>query len=155
MNSEADSIVSKISDLVEPILRDMGFELVDVDFLSKHGKWVLQLFIDIDRGVTIDDCVSVSRELGYLIDTRDIIEQEYVLEVSSPGIDRPLKKLKDFQWARGRKIKVKTREPVDGRRNFRGLLESVEGDLISMLVEDSRVSFRVEEIEKANLVYEF
>jgi ribosome maturation factor RimP len=155
MKSEADLVVNKVADLIEPILKEMGFELVDVEFLSKHGKWVLQLFIDTEQGVTIDDCVLVSRELGDLIETRDIIEHEYVLEVSSPGIDRPLKKLKDFQWAVGKKIKVKTAEPVNGRRNFTGILEGLNGDLISIGLEGMKITLRIDELDKANLVYEF
>jgi ribosome maturation factor RimP len=100
-------ITKKVADLVDPILGELGFELVDVEYLSKHGRWVLRLYIDKEGGVTIDDCALVSREIGDLIDVKDIIRHEYVLEVSSPGLNRPLKKEKDFVWAIGKKIKLR------------------------------------------------
>ena len=102
------SIAKRIIDLVEPILDEVGYELVDVEYLSKYGKWVLRVYIDKEGGISIDDCVQVSEELGDLIDIKEIIEHEYVLEVSSPGLNRPLKKEKDFSRAIDRKIKVTT-----------------------------------------------
>jgi len=155
MSHSEKSVAPRVAELIEPALEDMGFELVDVEFLSRQGRWVLQLFIDKEGGVTIEDCARVSREFGDLIDSRDIIDHAYVLEVSSPGIDRPLKKIKDFQKAVGSKVKVRTGNPVDGRANFTGYLETMEGDLITMNVEGVRVSFRIGDLEKANLVYEF
>lgn len=148
-------IVQEVTELLDPILEEMGFELVDVQFLSKQGRWVLQVFIDTEGGVTIDDCARVSGEIGDLIDVRDIIEHEYVLEVSSPGINRPLKKPKDFHWACGRKVKIQTREPLEGRKNFTGTLERVDGDVIYLNVDGREVSLTMEGLEKANLVYEF
>ena len=148
-------VVQEVTELLDPVLEEMGFELVDVEFLSKQGRWVLQLFIDTEGGVTIDDCARVSREIGDLIDVRDIIDHEYVLEVSSPGIDRPLKKPKDFLWACGRKVRIRTKEPVDGRQNFTGMLENVEGDVITLDVDGMAVSLTMGKLEKANLVYEF
>ena len=119
----ATLITKQVADLVQPILDEIGFELVDVEYLSKYGKWVLRMYIDREGGVTIDDCARVSRELGDLIDIKNVIEHEYVLEVSSPGIDRPLKKEKDFIRAIGKKIKVKMAFPINGRRNFSGRLK--------------------------------
>lgn len=148
-------VVQEVTELLEPILEEMGFELVDVAFLSKQGRWVLQLFIDTEGGVTIDDCARVSGEIGDLIDVRDIIEHEYVLEVSSPGIDRPLKKQKDFLRACGRKVKIRTKEPVEGRQNFTGTLQSVEGNVITLDADGMIITLTVEELEKANLVYQF
>lgn len=155
MIRDARFVVQQVSDLLEPILEEMGFELVDVEFLSKQGRWVLQLFIDTDGGVTIDDCARVSREIGDLIDVRGMIEHDYVLEVSSPGVDRPLKKRRDFLWACGRKVKIRTKEPMEGRQNFTGCLEKVDGDVLTLDVDGLSVSFTIEELEKANLVYEF
>ena len=96
MSSRVLSIAEHVAGLVEQSIEDMGFELVDVEYLSVHGKWVLRLYIDKEGGVTIDDCARVSREMGDLIDVKEIIIHEYILEVSSPGVDRPLKKEKDF-----------------------------------------------------------
>jgi len=140
---------------LEPMLEDMGFELVDVEYLSKHGKWVLILFIDKPGGVTIDDCAMVSGEMGDLIDVKDIIKHEYVLEVSSPGLDRPLKKEKDFIRSLEKKIKVRMITPIDGRRNFTGFLRKFKDGEIHLDLESGPVILSRAGVEKANLVYEF
>lgn len=155
MAVNARTIVEEVTELVEPVLEDLGFEVVDVVYASKSGRWVLQLFIDKQGGVTIDDCASVSREIGDLLDVHDIIPSEYVLEVSSPGLDRPLKRRKDFRWATGRTVKIRTLEPKEGRRNFTGRLDRLEGDVLTLLVNGAEVSLSLEDVEKANLVYEF
>jgi ribosome maturation factor RimP len=152
---DARSIPQKVEELVAPILEEMGFELVDTAYVSKSGRWVLQLFIDKEGGVTVDDCAAVSGEIGDLIDVRDIIDHEYVLEVSSPGLDRPLKKTKDFLRVVGQKVKIRTAQPREGRSNFTGRLERVNGDRLTLLVDGREQSFAVDELEKANLVYEF
>ena len=148
-------ITERVANLAEPILDDMGFELVDVEYLSKYGKWVLRLYIDSERGITIDDCARVSGELGDLIDIKDVIEHEYVLEVSSPGLNRPLKKEKDFLRAIGKKIKVKTVTPLNGRRNFKGVLKAFQKGDLYLQVDNQQVVLTWSDIEKANLVYEF
>lgn len=149
------STTEQIIELVEPILDGMGFELVDVEYLCERGRWVLRLYIDKTKGVTLDDCALVSRELGDLIDSRDFVPHRYVLEVSSPGLDRPLRKEKDFIRVIGRKIKVRTVTPVKGRRNFTGYLRDVQNGTLSMDVEGQMVALAWSEIGKANLIYEF
>jgi ribosome maturation factor RimP len=149
------SIVKRITDLVEPILDEVGYELVDVEYLSKYGKWVLRVYIDKEGGITIDDCVQVSEELGDLIDIKVIIEHEYVLEVSSPGLNRPLKKEKDFSRAIDRKIKVTTIAPLNGRRNFTGYLKAFRNQNLYLEVNGKQIILPWEEIDKANIVYEF
>jgi ribosome maturation factor RimP len=155
MSSRVLSITEQVADLVEPVLEDMDFELVDVEYLSRHGKWVLRLYIDKEGGVTLDDCARVSREIGDLIDVKDIIIHEYALEVSSPGLDRPLKKEKDFEHAIGKKIKVKTVAPVKGRRNYTGYLRNFQKGILYMELENGLVHLPWKEVEKASLVYEF
>ncbi len=155
MSSRVLSITEQVADLVEPALEDMDFELVDVEYLSGHGKWVLRLYIDKEGGVTLDDCARVSREFGDLIDVKDIIIHKYVLEVSSPGLDRPLKKDKDLEHAIGKKIKVKTVAPVKGRRNYTGYLRNFQKGILYMELENGPVHLPWKEVEKANLVYEF
>ena len=144
-----------ITDLAEPILEEMGFELVDVLYLSKHGRWVLRLYIDKDGGVTINDCAQVSGEIGDLLDVKEIIQHEYVLEVSSPGINRPLKKERDFTRAIGKKIKVRMGFPVNGQRNFTGYLSHFQNRTLYLEMEKGVVELSWQEVEKANLVYEF
>lgn len=140
--------------LVEPVLEDMGMELVDAELLHSHGRWVLRLTIDKEGGVTIDDCAGVSRELGDLIDVKDLIPHSYVLEVSSPGLDRVLKREKDLLRAVGKKIKVKTRAPVEGRRNYVGTLEAFAQGMLHMTVEGKAVTLAWGDVEKANLIYD-
>jgi ribosome maturation factor RimP len=155
MSSRVLSIAEQVANLVGPALEDMDFELVDVEYLSRHGKWVLRLYIDKEGGVTLDDCARVSREFGDLIDVKDIVIHKYVLEVSSPGLDRPLKKEKDLEHAIGKKIKVKTVDPVKGRRNYTGYLRNFQKGILYMELENGPVHLPWKEVEKANLVYEF
>ena len=155
MLSRAHILTKQISELVEPVLEEIGFELVDVEYLSKHGKWVLRLFIDKNAGVTIDDCARVSGEIGDLIDVKDIIENDYVLEVSSPGLNRILKKEKDFIRAIGKKIKMRTAVPIKGRRNFTGYLRDFQKDTLYVEMDDGPVTLPWSESDKVNLVYEF
>ncbi|MBN1847336.1 MAG: ribosome maturation factor RimP [Deltaproteobacteria bacterium] len=155
MSETSYSIARKITDLAEPILDETGYELVDVEYLSTHGKWVVRIYIDKAGGISIDDCVQVSRELGDLLDIKEIIEHEYVLEVSSPGVNRPLKKEKDFVRAIGQKIKVTTTTPINGRRHFLGRLEAFENGDLHLDINGTQVMLSWEEINKANIVYEF
>jgi ribosome maturation factor RimP len=149
------SIVEQVANLIEPILDDMSFELVDLEYLSKYGKWVLRIYIDNEGGVTIDDCAKVSRELGDLIDIKDIIQHEYILEVSSPGVDRPLKKEKDFTRMINKKIKVRMVNMINGRRNYIGYLKRFQNKKLYLEIDGELISLPWSEVEKANLVYEF
>ena len=154
MSSRFSQITQKVTDLIEPILDGMGFELVDVEYLSQHGRWVLKIYMDTDGGVTIADCARVSGEIGDVIDVKEIIDYEYVLEVSSPGLDRPLKKEKDFTWAIGKKIKIRLVSPVNGRRNFTGFLKDFQDNMLHLLMEDKQIALPWQSVKKANLVYE-
>ncbi len=148
-------MVKKVSELIEPVLEALDIELVDVEYLSEKGKWVLRVYVDEEGGITLGDCARVSREIGTLIDVKDIIDHEYVLEVSSPGLNRPLKKEKDFQGAQGKKIKVRMKKPVEGQRNFSGLLRRFQEGILYVEVKDRVVPLSFSDVEKANLVYEF
>ena len=155
MTNKGKWIAEQVADLVEIVLEDMGIELVDVEYLSLRGRWVWRLYIDKEGGVTIDDCARVSGEIGDLIDVKDIISHEYVLEVSSPGLDRPLKKEKHFRDAIGMKIKVKMTAPVSERRNFTGLLKDFHEEHLILETDGGEVSLPWQDVERANLVYEF
>lgn len=155
MSNRILSITEQVADLVEPALEDMDFELVDVEYSSWYGKWVLRLYIDKEEGVTLGDCARISREIGDLIDVKEIIIQKYVLEVSSPGLDRPLKKEKDLERAIGKKIKVKTVATLKGRRNYTGFLRNFQEGILYMELESGPIELPWREVDKANLVYEF
>jgi ribosome maturation factor RimP len=151
--------IAKLQSLVEPVVTGQGYELVDLEFKNEMGGWILRVFIDNPRegtAVGLDDCASVSRELSAVLDVEDAITVHYSLEVSSPGLNRPLKKEADFARFIGKKAKIRTRRPVgDARRNFSGTLVSVASGKVKIDVGDQVCEVPVEDVEKANLVYEF
>ena len=155
MQRQKHTIIDEVSRLVAPVIEDMGYELVDVEYATNYGKWVLRLYVDKEGGITLDDCALTSREVGDLIDVKDIIDHEYVLEVSSPGLNRPLKKEKDYLRALGKKIRLRTISPVEGRRNFTGTLKTFQEGTLGLEMEGGLVNLVWQEVEKANLVYEF
>ncbi len=148
-------LVREISQLIEPILDEMEVELVDIEYLSHHGRWTVRIYVDKEGGITLDDCARVSREIDEIIDVKDIIRHAYILEVSSPGLNRPLKKEKDFQRAVGKKIKTRVSVPLEGRRNFTGYLKDFRNGILYLEVENNLVSLSWRDVEKANLVYDF
>lgn len=151
--------LTKLQSLVEPVVTGQGYELVDVEFKNELGAWVLRIYIDNPRaegGVGLDDCAQVSRELSAVLDVEDAIPGHYSLEVSSPGLNRPLKKEADFRRFVGKKAKIRTRHPVgESRRNFSGTLVSVAEGKVKIDVGDQVCEVPVDDVEKANLVYEF
>lgn len=106
--------------LLTPVIEGLGYELVDLQFRSENRRRVLRLLVDRLGGITLDECVGLSREIGPHLDVADLIPGSYVLEVSSPGIQRPLRRARDYERFRGEKVVVRTRELVEGRRTFRG-----------------------------------
>ncbi len=129
----------KILPLLEPIVEEKGLELVDVEFVKEGANWYLRIYIDKDGGVSIDDCEGVSRALEAKLDETDPIEQAYILEVSSPGIDRPLKKDADFVKFQGEIIDVKLYKPLDGKKQYQGKLLGLQDGVISLEEEDGAV----------------
>jgi ribosome maturation factor RimP len=130
-------------------------ELVDLEYRRQGRRWMLRLFIDKDGGVTLDDCASISRELGDLLDVKDVIPQAYVLEVSSPGLNRRLRKKEDFSRFAGQKVKLQFVAPIDGRRKIVGELEGIEDETVIVALPEGRCSVALKDIAKANLIYEF
>lgn len=129
----------KVLPLLEPIVAERGLELVDLEFVKEGANWYLRVYIDKEGGVSIDDCEAVSRALEAKLDETDPIEQAYVLEVSSPGIDRPLKKNADFIRFQGEIIDVKLYKAVDGQKQFQGKLLGLNDGVISLEEEDGTV----------------
>jgi len=155
MDTRTQGIAKQVGSLVEPILEGMGYELVDVEYVSSYGRWILRLFVDKEGGVTIGDCAQISEELGDLIDVKEFIRHEYNLEVSSPGLDRPLTKEKDLPRALGKKVKVRMAFPLEGRRNFTGVLLRYGDGVLHLEVDGQEVALPWPDVDKANLVYEF
>ncbi len=147
-------LLEKLNLLLESVIQDLGYELLDIEYLMERGRWVLRIYIDTEGGVSLNDCVLVTKEISPILDVEDPIENSYVLEVSSPGLNRPLTKEKHFLWAIGKKVKIRTEEPVEGRKNFTGLLEDYKDGTAYVNVDGKLFSLSFENIEKANLVYE-
>ncbi len=144
-------LVPSLWSIIEPVLEPEGIELVDIEFKLEGGRWVLRLFIDTPRGVTLDDCELVSRQVGALLDIKDPIEHRYVLEVSSPGINRVLRREKDFQNFAGSPVRIRTRTKLTGRRNFRGILKGLQNSKIVLEIDGSTLEIDPSNLEKANL----
>lgn len=154
--SEAERIVKGVLRIAESLLPEFGMEMVDVEFRLERGGWTLRVFIDKEGGVTIDDCASVSRDLGDLVEAESIIDHPYVLEVSSPGLDRPLRKEQDFIRSIGKLIKVEMARPVNKRKRFTGRLAHVEDGTVRLLVDGNDLfELPIDEIKRARIKYEF
>ncbi len=146
----------KLTGLLEPVVKALGCELWGLDYAMRGQKALLRIYIDREgSGVGITDCERVSRQVSSLLDVEDPIKCEYTLEVSSPGLDRPLYQLQQYSKYVGENISLKLRFPYDGRRNFKGRLSGVEGNYVIVLVDDHEYLFPVDSIEKANIVPTF
>jgi ribosome maturation factor RimP len=153
-----DDLRNKIWELAEPIALSEGMELIHVECLKMHTRWVFRLFLDKEGGVTLDDCTTISNQLGDILDIHDLSRGPYTLEVSSPGLDRPVSRDQDFVRFRGAKVKIKTHVKIDGMKNFQGRLVDFtdEGCGKVVQVEVSGKIFKIpkDEIAKANLFEE-
>jgi len=141
--------------LLEPGVSAMGFELVDVEMAGSRHSPTLRVYIDSPRGVNVDDCAKVSRQLSALLDVEDPLPGQYTLEVSSPGLDRPLVKPEDFRRFVGETVKVKMQQPVLGRRNFSGRLVEVAADHVVVEVDKEIFNLAFDDMERARLVPRF
>ncbi|MBF0527943.1 MAG: ribosome maturation factor RimP [Deltaproteobacteria bacterium] len=159
----AQTVIERVRDLAEPILKSEGLELVEIQYRRERGGWVLRLFIDrgpnVDglphdvstpSGVTIVDCAEASREIGRVLDVEEVITTSFTLEVSSPGLDRPLTKVTDFSRFAGRQVKVKIHAP-EGRRSVIGKLLGLDGDLIKLEVQNEVLTIPYQHAERVRL----
>ena len=150
-----DQLLGEVRHIVEPILQSQELELVDLEYRREAQGWVLRFYIDRQGGVTVEDCAEASRELGAVLEVHDLIANPYVLEVSSPGLTRPLRRLEDFNKYRNHLVKLKTFEPIEGRRNFKGILLGLEDEKVRLEVEGQAYEIPFRGIAKANLEFEF
>ena len=152
---EAQEVIERVHRLVGPVLLSEGFELVEVEYRREARGWVLRLYVDKERGITLDDCAQISREIGRNLDVEDFIMTPYVLEVSSPGLTRSLKTEKDFMKYRDHLVKVTTNQPIENRRQIMGRLRGVEQGQIQIEVDGKVFLVPLSFIAKANLDIEF
>jgi len=149
-------LIERIKALAQPIVEGEGLELVELEFQREQGGWVLRLYIDKEGGVSLDDCEVVSHQLGDLLDVEDLIDHPYSLEVSSPGLDRPLSKETDLHRFAGRAVRITTYQPVEGRRKFVGrLLGYRDGRVILQRDDGSVMEIPYTTVAKARLEVEF
>ena len=130
---------SRTEKLMLPIVEEMNFELVDVEYVKEGGNYFLRAYIDKEGGITINDCETVSRRLSELLDEADFIPDSYILEVSSPGLGRPLKKDKDFARSIGKKVEIRLFQAVNRNKEFTGVLSAYDKDSVTITQEDSEV----------------
>lgn len=149
-------LTSELQKVIEPVVVALGYEYVGAEWRQGKQHGTLCIYIDSESGITLDDCAQVSRQVGSVLDVEDLISGEYNLEVSSPGLDRPLFRLEHYQRFIGNKVTIRTRIPVDGRRNFTGVIQGV-GDQTVLLKLDEKheCQLNLNDIDKARLVHEF
>lgn len=146
----------KLDDIIDPIVTALGYDYVGCEYTSSGRKSLLRIYIERSEGVTIDDCALVSRQVSAVLDVENPIYGEYHLEVSSPGIERPLFKLEHFQRFIGQPIRLRMGQPQEGQRNFKGKLEKVDETTLVLSDDNCKlITLPFRDIEKANLVADF
>ena len=153
--SRHEEYENKTEKLLIPILDGMGFELWDVEYVKEGADYYLRAYIDKEGGITIDDCVDVSHALSDALDADDFIPDAYILEVSSPGLGRTLKKEKEFLKSIGKEVDVKTYKPVNGSKEFTGILESYDNGNIEIKADDEIFCFEKSDIAVVKLSIDF
>lgn len=145
----------RLIELLEPVVNAIGYEVVLLEFSPRDGSGMLRLFIDAPDGITLDDCEKVSREVAATLDVEDVISSAYRLEISSPGLDRPLVKPEHFRRFKGEIARIQTLAPVSGRRRFQGVLLGATDDEVTIETADGPITLPLADIDKAKLVPNF
>lgn len=150
-----NDVKEKIRELAEPVIASEGMELIHVECIKMHTRWIIRLFMDKETGVTLDDCSNISNQLGDVFDIREVIKGPYTLEVSSPGFDRPISRDQDFVKYKNCKVNIKTNVKIEGIKNFHGVLLDYieEAGQKKVLIDIAGKTYRIpkQDIAKANL----
>lgn len=147
---------AKTESFLTPLMKENNFELVDVEYIKEAGNWYLRAYIDKEGGITVDDCEIISRKLGDWLDEKDFIADSYILEVSSPGLGRPLKKDKDFDRSIGEDVDIKLYKPLNKQKDFTGTLISYDKDTVTIAQEDgTELTLNRPEIALIRLAFDF
>lgn len=149
------SKLEQLQAMLAPVVESLGYQCWGIEFISQGRHSLLRVYIDREGGILVEDCEAVSRQVSAVLDVEDPISSEYTLEVSSPGMDRPLFTLEQFAKHAGEQVKIKLRSPFDGRRNFQGLLRGVEEQDVVVLVDDHEFLLPIDLIDKANIIPRF
>ncbi|WP_455202490.1 ribosome maturation factor RimP [Kaarinaea lacus] len=145
---------ANVQALIEPAVETLGYELVGLEYLSQGKHSLLRVYIDSEDGITLDDCERVSHQVSGLLDVEDVMHGHYNLEVSSPGLDRPLFTIDHFQRFKGQQVKVKLSVPIEGRKKFKGTICEISDNNVMLEVDAQEIELPFSAIEKANLVPE-
>lgn len=154
--SRKEDYEARVEKFLLPVMEENNFELVDVEYIKEAGNWYLRAYIDKPGGFTVDDCEMVSRKLGEWLDKEDFIAESYILEVSSPGLGRPLKKEKDFKRSMGEQVEIKLYRAIDRQKEFAGTLKAFDEKTVTIEYEDGAEStFERKDIALIRLAFDF
>lgn len=154
--SKKEVYEQKTEEILLPIVEEYGFELVDVEYVKEGGTWYLRTYIDKEGGISIDDCEKVSRRLSDILDEKDYIDDTYIMEVSSPGLGRPLKKEKDFKRSLGKEVDIRTYRMIDKQKDFTGILKDYDKDTVTIELENETLkTFEKGDIALIRLAFDF
>lgn len=154
--SKREVYEQKTEAILFPIVEEYNFELVDVEYVKEGGTWYLRAYIDKPGGITVNDCETVSRRLSEILDEKDYIEDSYVLEISSPGLGRPLKKEKDFKRSLGKEVEIRTYRMIDKSKEFTGILKAYDDSTVTVELSDKTLkTFEKGGIALIRLAFDF
>lgn len=153
--SKHEEYEKRTEEMLMPLMEEHSFELVDVEYVKEAGNWYLRAYIDKEGGINIDDCELISRALSDMLDEQDFIEEAYILEVSSPGLGRPLKKDKDLKRSLGAEVEVRTYRAIEKQKEFTGVLKSFDEESITIEIEEKEMSFARKDIALIRLAFDF
>ena len=153
--TKRETYESKVEKYLLPLMEEHSFELVDVEYVKEAGTWYLRAYIDKEGGISVDDCEIISRKLGEWLDKEDFIEESYILEVSSPGLGRPLKKEKDFVRSIGKDVEVRLYKAREKRKEFTGALKAFDENTVTIEEDRTEIIFERPEIALIRLAFDF
>ena len=153
--SRREEYEQKTEAILTPIVESRGFELVDVEYVREAGCWYLRGYIDKPGGITVNDCEDVSRAFSDILDEQDFIEDSYIMEISSPGLDRPLKKEKDFKRSLGKLVEIRTYRPIEKQKEFCGILNAYDSNSVTIDEDGTERTFDKKDIALIRLAIEF
>jgi ribosome maturation factor RimP len=154
--TKRESYEQKTEDILNPIVDEYGFELVDVEYVKEGSAWYLRAYIDKPDGISIDDCEAVSRRLSDILDEKDYIDEAYILEVSSPGLGRPLKKEKDYKRSLGKEVEIRTYRMIEKQKEFTGILKEYDETTVTIEEDGGNVrTFEKADIALIRLAFDF
>lgn len=151
-----ETLLKKVEDLISPVCENLGYHLVEREFTNDAGRWILRLYVERDDGnASISDCERVSHAVEGLLDVEDVISNRYYLEVSSPGLNRPLRRESDFQKYAGAYIHLKTKDQIDGRQNYKGILKGFQDGHILMEIDHLDYKIPYDQLLRAKVEHKF